>query len=120
MKYLYIIGTILFTVYGQLIIKWQMANVDTLPSAWFHKLSFLLSMFRNVWIVSAFLSAFLAALCWMAAMTKFDLSFAYPFMSMSFVLVLVFSGIIFHEPINLPKVIGITFIMLGILVSAQG
>jgi multidrug transporter EmrE-like cation transporter len=120
MKYIYIIGTIFFTVYGQLVIKWQMANAIPLPVDLFDKIIFLLSMFKNVWIVSAFMAAFLAAMCWMAAMTKFDLSFAYPFMSLSFVLVLIFSGTFFHEPINLPKIIGIIFIMCGIIISAQG
>ena len=97
-----------------------MAKTSAMPPYLLDKLIFLLSMFRNIWIISAFLSAFLAALCWMAAMTKFDLSFAYPFMSLSFVLVLMFSGAIFHEPINLPKIIGILCIMFGIIISAQG
>jgi drug/metabolite transporter (DMT)-like permease len=77
-------------------------------------------MFRNLWVLSAFAAAFLASLCWMAAMTKFDLSFAYPFMSLSFVLVLVFSGLFFHEPVNMAKLAGIGLIVLGIAVSAQG
>jgi drug/metabolite transporter (DMT)-like permease len=97
-----------------------MAKAVPLPPDLFDKFFFLLSMFKNVWIVSAFLAAFLAALCWMAAMTKFDLSFAYPFMSLSFVLVLIFSSTFFHEPITFPKIIGIVCIMCGIIISAQG
>lgn len=120
MRYFYIFGTIFFTVYGQLVIKWQMAKVSPLPERSFDKMVFLLSMFGNLWILSAFAAAFLASLCWMAAMTKFDLSFAYPFMSLSFVLVLIFSGIFFYEPVNLPKIAGILIIMLGIAISAQG
>jgi len=120
MKYIYIIGTIFFTVYGQLVIKWQMGKAAPLPDVLIDKLLFLLSMLMNAWIISAFLSAFMAALCWMAAMTRFDLSFAYPFMSLSFVFVLIFSVILYHEPINIPKIIGIMCIMLGILISSQG
>ncbi len=120
MRYIYILGTIFFTVYGQLVIKWQMGKAEALPAQFFDKFLFLLSMFRNLWILSAFIAAFLASLCWMAAMTKFDLSFAYPFMSLSFVLVLIFSGAFFHEPVNLAKLAGIGFIILGIAVSAQG
>ncbi len=120
MGYVYIAGTIFFTVYGQLVIKWQMAQTTGLPAPFMDKIFFLLSMFTNLWVVSAFLSAFLASLCWMAAMTRFDLSFAYPFMSTSFILVLIFSGLFFHEPVNAPKLIGISLIMIGIMVSAQG
>jgi len=120
MRYLYIIGTILFTVYGQLVIKWQMSKVGPLPEVLYDKILFLISMFLNLWIISAFLAAFLAALCWMGAMTKFDLSYAYPFMSLSFVLVLIFSGTFFHEAVNMPKVIGIAFIVFGIIISSNG
>jgi uncharacterized membrane protein len=120
MSYLYVFGTILFTVYGQFIIKWQMAKAGPLPHVFSEKIIFLLQMFFNFWILSAFLSAFVASLCWMAAMTKFELSHAYPFMSLSFVFVLVLSGFFFHESITLPKLLGVLLIMAGIIVGAQG
>jgi multidrug transporter EmrE-like cation transporter len=120
MSYLYILGTILCTVYGQLIIKWKMSQAGTLPETFVAKSTFLISMVLNPWVLSSFAAAFFAALCWMAAMTKFELSFAYPFMSLSFVLVLVFSGFIFQEAITLPKVVGMTFIVLGIVIGSQG
>ena len=120
MGYLYIFGTIFFTVYGQLIIKWQMAQVGPLPYTSSEKIFFLLQMFFNIWIVSAFFSAFVAAIFWMAAMTKFDLSHAYPFMSLSFVFVIVLSGLFFHEAITFLKLLGVLLIVTGIVVGAQG
>ena len=120
MDYLYIFGTIFFTVYGQLIIKWKMAEVGPLPQVISEKIFFLLQMFFNPWILSAFFSAFIASLFWMAAMTKFDLSYAYPFMSLSFVLVLILSTLFFHEPITAAKVLGVIFIMAGIVIGARG
>ena len=120
MSYFYIFATIFLTVYGQLIIKWQMAKVGPLPQVFNEKLLFLLKMFFNPWILSAFLAAFIASICWMAAMTKFELSHAYPFMSLSFVLVIVLSGLFFHEAITLPKMLGVGLIMAGIVLGAQG
>jgi len=120
MNYFYILVTILFTVYGQLIIKWQMEKAGQLPHIPIEKIIFLLQMFFNPWILSAFLSAFVASLCWMAAMTKFDLSYAYPFMSLSFVFVLILSSLFFHETITAAKVLGVIFIMAGIIIGARG
>jgi len=97
-----------------------MGKAGSLPHVFSAKINFLLQMFLNPWILSAFLSAFVASLCWMAAMTKFDLSHAYPFMSFSFVFVLVLSGFLFHESITLPKMLGVLLIMAGIIVGAQG
>lgn len=116
MGYFYIFGTIFFTVYGQMILKWKIDQYGALPDAWFEKFTFLLQLLLNPWIISGFLSAFLAALSWMAAMTKFDISYAYPFMSLSFVLVFVLSAFLFGEPISMQKVIGFSLIVLGIIV----
>lgn len=118
--YLYIAFTILFTVYGQLILKWQVSHAGALPAGSGEKLAFLFGLFLNPWIVSGFLSAFLASLCWMAAMTKFNLSHAYPFMGLSFVLVLIGSGIFFGESVTLLKIAGTALIVVGITVASQG
>lgn len=120
MNHLYILLCILFTVYGQLVIKWQVGQAGVLPDSFEGKLIFLLRLLLNPWIVSGFVAAFLASLAWMAAMTKFDLSYAYPFMSLAFVLVLVLSGMFFSEPITLPKVLGLGLIVVGISISSQG
>lgn len=120
MNYVYIALTILFTVYGQLVIKWQVSQAGALPVGSGAKIVFLFGLLLNPWIVSGFLAAFFASLCWMAAMTKFHLSHAYPFMGLSFVLVLFFSGFFFGESITLLKIAGTALIVFGIIVASQG
>ena len=119
MKYLYIVGTVLFTVYGQLVLKWRIGNYGSLPDPLIDKLFFLLQLFTDGYILSGFVAAFMASLCWMAAMTKFDVSYAYPFMSSAFVLVLVFSALFFREPITWQKVVGMICIAIGILITSR-
>ena len=53
-------------------------------------------------------------------MTKLELSHAYPFIGLTFVLVLILSGVFFHEAITLPKVIGIALVVVGIAIGSQG
>lgn len=117
MSLIYVFLTVLFTVYGQLVLKWQISAAGTLPEVLSDKFIFLLKQFLNPWIASGFLAAFLASLCWMAAMTKLQLSYAYPLVSLSFILVLIFSNLFFYEPITLPKLMGVILIMSGIIVS---
>jgi multidrug transporter EmrE-like cation transporter len=114
MGYFYIFGTIVFTVYGQIIIKYQMNKVGELPPDLINKILALLLQFKNIWILSGFFSAFLAALCWMATMTKFELSYAYPFMGLNFILVLFLCVIFFKEPLTIYKIIGTFSIIIGI------
>lgn len=120
LDYLYIAFTIGFTVYGQLILKWRIADYGPLPENTVEKLKFLIGLLFDPAIFSGFAAAFLASLAWMAAMTKFDLSHAYPFMSLNFVVVLLLSAWLLGEPVTLQKILGIGLIVLGTVVAARG
>ena len=118
--YSFIFGTVVFTVYGQLIVKWQAAKAGALPSALPERLLFLGQLILNPWILSGMAAAFVAMLCWLSAMTKFDLSYAYPFMSLAFVLVLILSAVLFNERVTIAKVVGLGIIIVGIVVTSRG
>lgn len=118
--FLYLLATVLFTVYGQLIVKWQVGKAGALPDRFTAKLQFLLSLALNPWVLSGVGAGFLAFLSWMAAMTKFQLSYAYPFMSLAFVLVLILSALIFKEAVTPWKVVGTVLIIIGITVASRG
>ena len=120
MSYFYIFLTIAFTVYGQVVLKWQMIGIGDFPENLLDKVMFLLRLLLNPWVISGFLAAFLASLAWMAAMTKLELSHAYPFMSLNFVFVIILSSLLFQEAITLPKMVGLGLIILGIMVGSRG
>jgi multidrug transporter EmrE-like cation transporter len=120
MDYLYIAGTILFTVYGQIIVKWQVGLAGPLPASSAARIEYLIRLVFNPWIISCLTAAFLAFLSWIGAMTKFQLSYAYPFVSLSFALVLVLSAVLFHESVSLPKILGLVLILMGIMLGSRG
>lgn len=119
MSYFYVCLTVALTVYGQIVIKWQVSGVD-LPDSQHEKFISLLCLLFNPWVISAFLAAFLASLTWMAALSKLDLSYAYPFMSLAFVFVVILSAFLFGEPMTSYKIAGIIIVVLGLIVGAQG
>src|SRR5690349_19617250 len=119
MAHIYIFLPIVLTVYGQLVIKWQVRAAGAFPSEPTDKIWFILRLLLNPWVISCFATAFLSALAWMASMTKFPLSYAYPFMSLSFVFVVTLSAFLFHDSITVPKVIGITLIVAGIIIGSK-
>ncbi|MEN8217871.1 MAG: EamA family transporter [Pseudomonadota bacterium] len=118
--YIGILMTIVFTLYSQLIIKWQVNNAGELPLDHFGKLKFLLILLLNPWVISAIIATLGAGLSWMLAMSKFDLSYAYPFTSLLYVLMTVASVVIFNESLTLNKMIGVFFIMIGIIILTKG
>lgn len=120
MSYLYIFVTICLTVYCQLIVKWRINIHGDINMGLAGKYYYFLQVFTDPFIISGVISIIVAGLCWIAAMTKFDLSYAYPFVGLTFALVLIFSAIFFHEPINLYKIAGVIMIIAGIVVSSRG
>ncbi|MCL5036302.1 MAG: EamA family transporter [Chloroflexi bacterium] len=118
--FIYIFLTVTLTVYGQLIIKWQVNKVGAFPHDAAHIMSYLFHLCINPWVISVFLAAFLAALSWMVALTRFQLSYAYPFVSLTFVLVLILSAIFFHEQVTWPKAVGMICIITGLIIGSQG
>ena len=118
--YLYVLGSVLCTVFGQIVVKWQVSKAGALPETFSQKIPFLLKLVLNPWVITSMAAGFLALVCWLAAMTKFELSYAYPFMSLAFVLVLILSAILFHETVTLPKVLGVLLIISGIIVASRG
>ena len=119
MGYFYIFGTIFFTVYGQIVLKWRMNGMGSLPEGTGDKIIFLIKVLFDPWVFSGFFAAFIASFFWMAAMTKFDISYAYPFMSSAFVLVFLLSVILFNESVTWHKVTGLALIVAGIIVTSR-
>ena len=120
MGIIYILGTVIFTVYGQLVLKWRISLHESMPEAFLPKVLFLTKLLLDPYVLSGFAAAFIASFFWMAALSKLQLSYAYPFMSMAFVLVLVLSGLLFNEPVSWQKVAGMILIVCGIAISSFG
>ena len=119
MGYLYIALTIVFTVYGQLIMKYEMNLVqEGLQRT--STIDFYFHFLLRPLVISGFFSAGLAALFWIAALSKFELSYAYPFMSLSFVFVVALSILIFGESINVFKLLGVAGICAGLVFLGIG
>ena len=121
LNHFYLLLAILLGVVSQLIIKWKMSafsfdNYET----WQEKFYLAFSMLLNPYIIIALVLTVLAGVTWMIAMTKFEISYAYPFTLLALVLVTIFSVIFFGESVNIYKLIGIVFIILGIVVISKG
>jgi multidrug transporter EmrE-like cation transporter len=119
LAYVFVATTVLCTVYGQLIFKWQTGRAGELPDDLSGRVSYLAKFLVNPWVITSLAAAGVAALAWVGALSKLDLSRAYPFVAASFVLVLFLSALFFDESITIPKVIGAVLIVAGLIVGSQ-
>lgn len=120
LSYIFILLTVCFGVYGQLILKTRILRAGAVPTSFHERLNFGLNLLMDPWVLSTFVAAFFAVLCWMAALTRLPLSYAYPFTCLTFVMILILSSVFFHEPITLGKTLGLIFIIGGIIISSMG
>jgi multidrug transporter EmrE-like cation transporter len=121
LNHLYLLLAIFFGVVSQLIIKWQMSAFSFNDyETWQDKFALAFSMLLNPYIIISLAFTLLAGVTWMVAMTKFEISYAYPFTLLGLVLVTIFSVIFFGESVNTYKIIGIVVITLGVVLISKG
>jgi multidrug transporter EmrE-like cation transporter len=116
----YIVSSVLFTVYSQLIMRWQVGNAGELPSDTPGKARFVANLLINPWVISGLCATFLSGVSWLLAMTKFEIGYAYPFVSLQYVLVLAASILVFNESTSLTKLVGTAFVVVGIIILSRG
>ncbi|WP_292661654.1 hypothetical protein [Nitratifractor sp.] len=119
-NHFYIFLSIFFAVISQLIIKWKMSSFDLshIPSV-LEKFLFVASLLSNPYIILSIVLTLLSGLSWMIAMTKFELSYAYPYTALGYVIVLLFSFFLFHESLTLQKIAGVLLVVLGIIIASK-
>ena len=110
---------IVMVVYGQLVLKWQAGQI-TLPEDWGAKIVEILRLVLNPWVASGLFAAFIGALAWMAALTRLDLSQAYPFTALTIVIVVIAGAFVFNESFSWNRGIGVFLIVGGLVVMSRG
>jgi len=121
LNHFYLLLAISFGVVSQLIIKWQMSAFSFNDyETWQDKFALAFSMLLNPYIMIALVLTLLAGVTWMIAMTKFEISYAYPFTILGLVFVTIFSVILFGESVNIYKIGGIILIVFGVIVISKG
>ena len=122
MKAIYLIFiSIGLAVAGQLFMKAGMSNYqmgeinlqNSIPQ-------FLKMMFRPL-VFTGFVFFLISSFFWLLALSKVPLSFAYPLVSISYVLILFFSWVLFREQVNPIRWLGAAVIIFGVyLISRSG
>ena len=121
LNHFYLLLAISFGVVSQLIIKWLMSAFSFNDyETWQDKFALAFSMLLNPYIMIALVLTLLAGVTWMIAMTKFEISYAYPFTILGLVFVTIFSVMLFGESVNIYKIGGIILIVFGVIVISKG
>jgi multidrug transporter EmrE-like cation transporter len=110
--WLLVLATVLLTVAGQLLIKWQVSRA--MQAGGSVGMDWLLHLLGRPWIWVGLGLAFGAALAWMLALTRLPLSQAYPFTALALVLVVLAGAWWFGEPLGAWRLAGVAVVAIGV------
>jgi drug/metabolite transporter (DMT)-like permease len=114
-----ILLTVAFTVIGQMLVKQGAMDLGGSPGRLAQVPAFLWRASTNWHVILGLASAGVAAAAWVMALSRSDLSLAYPFIGLSIVLVLAMSGFVFGERVPWTRWLGAMIVCLGIWVASR-
>lgn len=111
----YIVISVLTSTVGQLLLKKGMNSIGSVTLSGNQIFSTLWRMMTNLNVFLGLAIYFVGTIFWLAALSRVDLSYAYPFASLSYVVMLVASWLMFNEEITVSRIIGTVVIGIGVL-----
>ncbi|MCU0830720.1 MAG: EamA family transporter [Rhizobiaceae bacterium] len=126
MRYLpFILFTVLTNAAAQIMLKQGMTNLSAVtfgalsftPDTLVGKVGMAL---LNPWVIAGLTTFVISMASHMYVLSKVELSFAYPFLSLAYVLVAIAAWSFFGEDLNAYRIAGIGLICAGTVLIAQG
>jgi drug/metabolite transporter (DMT)-like permease len=117
----YILVSVIAGAIGQITLKYGMSLTGQITLSLHDLVPTLWKIFTNPFIIGGLTLYVCGTVFWLAALSRVDLSFAYPFASLSYVVMLTASWLLFNENITPLRLAGTLVVMLGVfLISRSG
>lgn len=112
----YILVSVLLVNLGNLIVKYGLQQTGFSSSA---LISSYIGFFTNPFILLGMASTSISSIFWLAALSKADLSYAYPMISIGYIITAVASWMFFEENLTLIRMAGIFVICSGVFLMSK-
>ncbi|MFC6489347.1 transporter [Nitratireductor sp. GCM10026969] len=120
MKYIpFILFTVLTNAAAQLMLKYGMMTLGPLSFAGVNPVLKILQIVFSPWIFAGLCVFVVSMASHLFVLSKVELSFAYPFLSLAYVAVAVFAYLLWREDLNAYRIAGIALICVGTVLIAH-
>ena len=103
--------TVIINTVGQFMVKTGVNRIGAVSLMDIHTIMRALS---SALVIGGFVVYFMSALIWISILSKTELSWAFPILSLSYVLTVLLSPILLHESFSAQRLIGTLVICLGV------
>ena len=101
---------------AQVMLKWQAKIAADMR---IDALSYLRTLVFSPWFWLALMLAGVALIAWLLVLRRYPLSYAYPYISLTFPLVALLSVVALGERVSLGQVVGLGLIVVGVALNAR-
>ena len=121
MTYLpFILFTVMTNAAAQLMLKFGMMNMGSIQFTADTAILRIFQIVFNPWVFAGLFTFVISMASHLYVLSKVDISFAYPFLSLAYVAVAIFAWLVFKEDLGALKIAGIALICVGTVLIAQG
>lgn len=118
---LFIISSVSLSAFAQIVLKMGMSNAKVqndliIASNLFEKLFIALT---NVYVVAGVSMYLLSMILWLVVLAKIDVSVAYPFVGLGFIITMVLGFLLLNEQISGMRVMGTILVVCGVLMVSS-
>jgi len=114
--YLFIFASVIIGVAGQLLMKQGVSQLGDYSS---NLINFLLKAALSPWIISGLIGYVIGTVIWLLLLSKVDVSYAYPMLSLGYIFLLIFASLFLGEQITMIRVIGVSLIVIGVILITR-
>lgn len=115
----YILIAVSASAAGQIMLKLGMSSVGTVTIRADDILDTVWRMGTNPYVFIGILVYVTGTVFWLAALSRVDLSYAYPFASLSYIIMLLASWQLFKEDVTMLRLLGTFVVGLGVILISR-
>lgn len=115
-----LLPTILLTAYSQFVIKWRVSSMAATTLQDVGPAQRILAYLLDPYIISAYAVSLLSSMAWFLVSERYPLSVSFPvYVGIIFAIVTVGGNVWLREAISLQHVVGILFILVGVIAISR-
>jgi drug/metabolite transporter (DMT)-like permease len=114
-----IVASVSLNAGAQIIMRKAMLQIGEINLENKSALSYLPQLIGNIFLWASFLCYGLSILIWIIVLSKVEVSYAYAFSSLGYILVTILGVLLLHEQISVLRIVGILVVCIGIILVAR-
>jgi multidrug transporter EmrE-like cation transporter len=114
-----IIGSVFLNACAQIIMRKTMIQIGEINLEHRNILSYLPQLIGNIFLWGSFLCYGLSICIWIIVLSKVEVSYAYAFSSLGYILVVIMGSLLLHEQVSMIRILGIIVVCFGIILVAR-